>query len=102
MTHHQRINGDVDFSDLDIPGFLLRDREKRGVPTPTLARAVCSNKATFKPDPMELSRVMAADYSPPFLLRKAVIRGVLQMLVAGCVLGTIGVTYHYIAHMWPH
>jgi len=102
MTHHQRVNGDIDFSALDLPDFLMRDRERRGNPKPTLARMVCSNQATFKPDPMELSKVMAADYSAPSPWRAAVVGALMRAAVAAIVIGGIAVAYYTIAHMWPH
>jgi hypothetical protein len=101
MTHHQRVNGDVDFSALDIPSFLLRDREVRGTPAPTLAKRADAGRLA-KVDPMELSKVMATDHTVPKLLQFGLINSVRKLLIWGCVVGIIAVGYHYIAHLWPH
>ncbi len=99
MTHHQRVNGDVDFSALDLPDFLIRDRERRGNPKVTLASRVDIGKNT---DPMKLSAVMAADYSPPPLWRIGLVAGLRRSLAAVCVIGLVSAGYIYIAGMWHH
>ena len=106
MTHHQHVNGDTDFSALDLPDFLRRDAERRGVKPPTLAKRADTLLSAVRPekfDELKLTQVMATDHSPsPRLLNFRLITIVRKLLIGACVVGLIAVTYNYLAHLWPH